>query len=158
MKIFLGSQAGTVLALSISGTLADEVGWESVFYFCGIQGIAWFLFWAFFCFNSPETHPRISKVQKCNDKISLNLNNKSMLLFLLGWRIFHHQKYSFEKSRFKVAIPSTGINFQEYAIHCPTYGRFWMELGLDYVDVWNTIISKQYSTFCTRRGNLGFYT
>ena len=81
MKIFLGSQAGTVLALSISGTLADEVGWESVFYFCGIQGIAWFLFWAFFCFNSPETHPRISKVQKCNDKISLNLNKQIYITF-----------------------------------------------------------------------------
>ena len=59
---YAGAQAGTVVALPISGALADEVSWESVFYFFGILGVVWFIFWGFLCFNSPETHPRISKV------------------------------------------------------------------------------------------------
>lgn len=59
--IWAGAQAGTVVALPISGLLADEVGWESVFYFFGALGIAWFLCWTLLCYDSPAKHPRISK-------------------------------------------------------------------------------------------------
>ena len=57
-----GAQFGTVIALPISGALAEEVGWESVFYFFGVLGCLWFLFWLFLCFDSPATHSRISQV------------------------------------------------------------------------------------------------
>ena len=57
-----GAQAGTVIAMPISGALADDVSWQSVFYFFGILGCIWFIFWLFLCFDSPATHPRISQV------------------------------------------------------------------------------------------------
>ena len=51
-----------MIALPISGVLADEINWESVFYVFGGLGILWFVFWAYLCHNSPASHPRIDKV------------------------------------------------------------------------------------------------
>ena len=62
--IWAGAQFGTMLAMPISGLLADEVGWESVFYFFGTLGAIWFLFWSFLCFSYPTTHPSISEVSQ----------------------------------------------------------------------------------------------
>ena len=58
-----GAQAGTMIALPVSGVLADEINWESVFYVFGALGILWFIFWAYLCHNSPASHPRIDQVQ-----------------------------------------------------------------------------------------------
>jgi MFS family permease len=49
--------------MTVSGILADDVSWESVFYFFGLLGVLWFIFWAFLCFDSPAKHPRISSVR-----------------------------------------------------------------------------------------------
>ena len=57
-----GAQAGTMIALPVSGVLADEINWESVFYVFGALGILWFIFWAYLCHNSPASHPRIDQV------------------------------------------------------------------------------------------------
>ena len=59
---FPGAQAGTMIALPVSGVLADEINWESVFYVFGALGILWFIFWAYLCHNSPASHPRIDQV------------------------------------------------------------------------------------------------
>ncbi len=62
MYLFIGAQFGTVIAMPVSGILADEVSWETVFYFFGALGVAWFIVWCFLCYDSPATHPRISQV------------------------------------------------------------------------------------------------
>ena len=67
----LGAQAGNVIALPLGGLLADEVSWESAFYVFGILGCIWFVFWVFLVFDSPDTHPRISKEER--DYIVTNL-------------------------------------------------------------------------------------
>ena len=59
-----GAQAGTVIAMPLSGVLADDVGWESVFYVFGGFGVVWFIFWAFLTFDTPSSHPRISNEEK----------------------------------------------------------------------------------------------
>ena len=51
-----------MVALPISGLFADEIGWESVFYFFGTLGAIWFVFWTIFCYDTPATHPRILEV------------------------------------------------------------------------------------------------
>ena len=61
--IFSGAQAGTVVALPVSGVLANDVGWEWVFYVFGAFGCFWFLFWAVFIYSSPAEHPWISKAR-----------------------------------------------------------------------------------------------
>ena len=55
-------QFGTILALALSGVLTDKINWESIFYVFGGLGIVWFGFWVLFVFDTPETHPRITKV------------------------------------------------------------------------------------------------
>ena len=56
-----GAQFGTVISLPISGVMAADINWQSVFYFFGALGCVWFIFWAFFVFSTPQTHPRISR-------------------------------------------------------------------------------------------------
>ena len=68
-SFFPGMQFGVILALSVSGVLADKVNWESVFYLFGGLGVAWFVLWTLFVFDSPGTHPRISKVSGLNSLI-----------------------------------------------------------------------------------------
>jgi MFS family permease len=51
-----------VIALLLSGALAEGLGWEWVFYFFGILGTTWCLAWIFICHDSPEKHPGISMV------------------------------------------------------------------------------------------------
>ena len=60
--IFLGGQFGTVVSLSLSGYLAEELGWEWDFYFFGILGLVFCCFWMILIHSSPSRHPKISKV------------------------------------------------------------------------------------------------
>ena len=55
-----GAQFGTVISMPISGLMAANISWQSVFYFFGALGCVWFIFWAFLVFNTPQSHPRIS--------------------------------------------------------------------------------------------------
>jgi len=57
-----GAQAGTVIALPLSGVLARELGWEWVFYASGILGLIWFVFWALLIHDGPDVHPYINEV------------------------------------------------------------------------------------------------
>ena len=50
-----------MIALLLSGVLADEFGWEWIFYFFGIIGCIWCFAWIWICFDSPAKHPRISQ-------------------------------------------------------------------------------------------------
>ena len=55
-----GAQFGTVISMPISGLMAANIGWRSVFYFFGALGCVWFIFWVFLVFNTPQNHPRIT--------------------------------------------------------------------------------------------------
>ena len=61
--VFTGAQIGTVITMPVAGILCDLTfmgGWPSIFYLLGIVGCAWFVLWAIFVFESPDTHPHIS--------------------------------------------------------------------------------------------------
>jgi MFS family permease len=74
-RFFSGSQFGTVIALVLSGTIAESLGWEWVFYFFGILGTVWCFAWLFICHDSPAKHPRISQVIS-NFEIFLSLTSQ----------------------------------------------------------------------------------
>ncbi|KAL7294280.1 hypothetical protein TKK_0012295 [Trichogramma kaykai] len=59
--IFAGAIAGTILGTTMPAVIIrySGYGWPAVFYWFGIIGMAWFPFWIFFCYNSPEEHPFI---------------------------------------------------------------------------------------------------
>ncbi|XP_035917149.1 sialin isoform X2 [Anopheles stephensi] len=61
---FAGNYAGTVVAMPMSGILANAWGWESVFYVFGVIGCIWFLAWMFFVKTSPEVDGWISQREK----------------------------------------------------------------------------------------------
>lgn len=55
-----GSYIGTVVALPLSGLLANNFGWPSVFYVFGTVVIIWFFFWWKVVKSRPEEDPYIS--------------------------------------------------------------------------------------------------
>ena len=57
---FCGSYGGAVLGMPVSGYLADGIGWYAPFYFYGLAGIIWYMFWLWLSFEKPATHPSIS--------------------------------------------------------------------------------------------------
>ena len=59
----LGQQLGTILALSLSGVIADTIGWESIFYVFGAIALVWFGLWMMLIHDTPAKHPRISEVK-----------------------------------------------------------------------------------------------
>ncbi|GFS35976.1 putative inorganic phosphate cotransporter [Trichonephila inaurata madagascariensis] len=62
--IYTGSNIGTVFTLTISGILCDSNflgGWPSVFYVFGASGCFWLILWTFLVFDTPDSHPRISR-------------------------------------------------------------------------------------------------
>jgi hypothetical protein len=46
------------------GLLANKLGWESVFYVFGVLGIVWFLFWWWLVYDTPQSHPTITRQEK----------------------------------------------------------------------------------------------
>jgi len=63
-RVYSGAQFGTVISLPISGWLADQFGWESVFYVFGVLGIVWFVAWCILITDDPTNHPTISREEK----------------------------------------------------------------------------------------------
>ena len=57
---FSGSYVGTVIALPISGLLAQHVGWEMIFYVFGVIGVVWCIAWAWVVKDSPEEDRKIT--------------------------------------------------------------------------------------------------
>ena len=57
---FSGSYVGTVIALPLSGLLAENCGWESIFYVFGTIGLFWCAAWAWVVKDSPEEDRNIT--------------------------------------------------------------------------------------------------
>ncbi|XP_059615125.1 sialin-like [Phlebotomus argentipes] len=56
-----GCYAGTVIAMPLSGVLASNLGWKSVFYYFGSFGALWCSLWILFIRPYPESDSFISK-------------------------------------------------------------------------------------------------
>ncbi|XP_071454829.1 vesicular glutamate transporter 1 [Hetaerina americana] len=57
---FCGSYAGVVLGMPLSGILTGGISWQAPFYFYGVVGLIWYLFWLWLSFEKPAKHPTIS--------------------------------------------------------------------------------------------------
>ena len=57
---FSGSYVGTVIALPLSGMLAEHVGWEWIFYSFGAFGLLWCFAWWWVVRDSPEEDRNIT--------------------------------------------------------------------------------------------------
>nr|CAG4643905.1 EOG090X04X8 [Lepidurus arcticus] len=61
---FCGSYAGAVLGMPLSGWLTNGVSWQAPFYFYGVLGIVWYVFWMWLSFEKPCLHPTISNKER----------------------------------------------------------------------------------------------
>lgn len=61
MSSFQGFSIGIGITYPLCGFILDKFTWHTVFYVTGSIGLSWCVLWYFLAFNSPETHPRISK-------------------------------------------------------------------------------------------------
>ena len=64
--IYFGPSVGGIVGMTLSGYLCDygfAGGWPSAFYVFGMIGCVWFVAWFFLCYNSPQTHTRISTAE-----------------------------------------------------------------------------------------------
>lgn len=57
---FCGSYAGVVVGMPLSGILAGTISWSASFYFYGVMGLIWYIFWLWLTFEKPAKHPSIS--------------------------------------------------------------------------------------------------
>ncbi|XP_032789939.2 putative inorganic phosphate cotransporter isoform X2 [Daphnia magna] len=62
--VFSGCQMGTILGTVCSGMMADNLGWEAVFYIEGSLSLVVVSAWLFFIYDSPSVHPRISRQEQ----------------------------------------------------------------------------------------------
>lgn len=58
---FSGSYFGTVMALPLSGVLAQHMGWEWIFYVFGVIGLTWCFAWWWVVHDSPEEDRKITE-------------------------------------------------------------------------------------------------
>ncbi|KAL9965860.1 hypothetical protein ACROYT_G029714 [Oculina patagonica] len=59
-----GAHVGTVIAMPLSGVLAERLGWASVFYVFGSMGVAWAIVWFLVVRNSPAEDSNISEEER----------------------------------------------------------------------------------------------
>jgi ACS family sodium-dependent inorganic phosphate cotransporter-like MFS transporter 5 len=64
--------------LLTSSLASYYLGWEYIFYILGGLGAIWFGLWTYFVYDSPATHPRISKVTISILKIGHQFNEANL--------------------------------------------------------------------------------
>lgn len=66
-----GCFVGTVIAMLLSGFLAVNLGWQSIFYVFGGTGAVWWVFWFFIVKESPDDDRYMKESEKKFIKNSL---------------------------------------------------------------------------------------
>uniref|UniRef100_H2ZN04 Sialin n=1 Tax=Ciona savignyi TaxID=51511 RepID=H2ZN04_CIOSA len=76
-----GSSFGTCVTLPVAGVIADQLGWEAVFYVTGGVALLWSCIWLAIIHNSPSVHPRISEQERTyiNDSIGVEKYKQEVL-------------------------------------------------------------------------------
>ena len=60
----MATAIGTIAARPLFEAVAEEFGWEALFYVAGSTTLYWFMLWSGLAFDAPETHPRIGFREK----------------------------------------------------------------------------------------------
>ena len=82
---FSGSYVGTVIALPLSGLLAENCGWEWIFYVFGTIGLIWCAAWAWVVRDSPEEDKNITDRLIYNSRSFGYLANNISNPICFGW-------------------------------------------------------------------------
>lgn len=97
--VYAGANFGTVISLPLSGWLCSLEyggGWPLAFYIFGVLGLVWFVFWLWLVYDTPGTHPRISRDERAyieravhtavDDELSQHHGGGDRLVEPIPWR------------------------------------------------------------------------
>ncbi|CAF0800069.1 unnamed protein product [Adineta steineri] len=91
---FTGSYAGAVLGIPLSGILTEYLNWQVAFYFYGVIGMIWSVYWWHFSYERPAIHPKISESERIYIEESIgeasSIANKTWIK--PPWRSFLHSR------------------------------------------------------------------
>ncbi|CAF1005875.1 unnamed protein product [Rotaria sordida] len=91
---FTGSYAGAVLGIPLSGILTEYFNWQIAFYFYGVVGIIWSVYWWYFSYERPAIHPKITEDERVYIEESIgeasSISNKTWIK--PPWRCFFTSK------------------------------------------------------------------
>ncbi|XP_044734468.1 vesicular glutamate transporter 1-like [Chrysoperla carnea] len=87
---FCGSYAGVVLGMPLSGILSGWISWRAAFYFYGVFGIIWYIFWLWLTFETPAKHPSISarELVYIEQSIGSSVNVAMPTISTCPWKCF----------------------------------------------------------------------
>ena len=77
---FSGSYVGTVIALPLSGVLAEHMGWETIFYVFGVVGVIWCVAWAWVVKDSPEEDRQITDSELEYLRTAIGVTNEESVM------------------------------------------------------------------------------
>ena len=63
IAIIFESRVGILLCNALSGLIADQLGWQWLFYIYGIAGVLWVVIWLAYFKNSPEEMTSINQIE-----------------------------------------------------------------------------------------------
>ena len=66
-----GASIGTLIIFTLAGLIADNLGWEAVFYVTGGLSLLWVVAWFLLVADTPAQHPRISPEERSYIEASL---------------------------------------------------------------------------------------
>ena len=66
-----GASIGTLIIFTLAGLIADNLGWEAVFYVTGGLSLLWVVAWFLLVADTPAQHPRISLEERSYIEASL---------------------------------------------------------------------------------------
>lgn len=91
---FTGSYAGAVLGLPLSGMMTERINWQFSFYFFGVVGMIWFVFWWFFSYERPAICPSISEEERIyiEESIGESSSLATKLWIRPPWKAFFTSK------------------------------------------------------------------
>ncbi|GFV04000.1 uncharacterized transporter slc-17.2 [Trichonephila clavipes] len=107
--ILSGYGIGSFLAVIVSGALCGTTvlgGWPSVFYIGAVSGILWCVICAYFMYETPHSHPRISE-EELSTIVSGMETSKREKILSIPWK----------EMAFSVPLWSLAIGF---------FGQFWL--------------------------------
>lgn len=83
---YSGSYFGAVVAMTVSGVLASNVGWPSVFYFFGGIGVAWYIVWLLLVRRRPQDDKYIDKRELSYIEDSLGASEEKLKSVTHPWK------------------------------------------------------------------------
>ena len=81
-----GASIGTVLIFTFSGYVADNLGWEAVFYITGGCSLVWVVFWFYLVYDTPAKHPRIDLQEREFIEKEIGEKNLDRKKLVTPWR------------------------------------------------------------------------